>query len=63
MCPKCGRASADGGRCPLDDTRLEQAPDAAELAIHHTLAHGGSVVRLGGGALGDAAGVGAMLRY
>jgi peptide chain release factor subunit 1 len=63
VCPKCGRASADGGKCALDDTRLEQAPDAAELAIHRAIEHGGSVVRLGGGALGDAAGVGAILRY
>jgi len=63
VCPKCGRASADGGKCAVDDTRLVQAPDAAELAIHRAIEHGGSVVRLGGGALGDAAGVGAILRY
>ena len=63
VCPQCGRASADGGKCPLDDTRLEEAPDAADLAIHHALAHGGAVVRLGAGALGDAAGVGAILRF
>ena len=63
VCPKCGRASADGGRCALDDTRLEQASDAAELAIHRVIEHGGAVVRLGGGALGDAAGIGAILRY
>ena len=56
VCPQCGRASADGGKCPLDDTKLEQAPDAAELAIHRALEHGGSIVRLGAGALGDAAG-------
>jgi peptide chain release factor subunit 1 len=62
VCPKCGRASADGGKCPLDDTKLEQA-DAAELAIHRTIAHSGSIVTLGSGALGDAAGVGAILRY
>ena len=62
-CPACGRASADGGRCALDDARLEPAPDAAELAIHRTLEHGGSVVRLGAGALGEAAGIGAILRY
>ena len=63
VCPKCGRASADGGKCPLDDTKLEQAPDAAELAIHRTIEHGGSSVMLGAGALGDVAGVGAILRY
>jgi len=62
VCPKCGRASADGGKCPLDDTKLEQAPDAAELALHRVVEHGGSVVRLGSGALADA-GIGAILRY
>ena len=62
-CPSCGRASADGGRCPLDDTKLEQVPDAAELAIHRAIEHGGSVVRLGSRALGAAAGVAAILRY
>jgi len=63
VCPRCGRASADGGRCPLDDTKLDEAPDAADLAVHRTVAHGGTVVRLGAGALGDAKGVAATLRY
>jgi peptide chain release factor subunit 1 len=63
LCPRCGRASADGGKCPLDDTKLEQTPDGADLAVHRTVAHGGTVVRLGAGALGDAAGIGAILRY
>jgi peptide chain release factor subunit 1 len=63
VCPQCGRASADGGRCPLDDAKLEETPDAADLAIHRALAHGGAIVRLGAGALDDAAGVAATLRY
>ena len=63
VCPQCGRASADGGRCPLDDAKLEETPDAADLAIHRALSHGGAIVRFGTGALGDAAGVGATLRY
>jgi peptide chain release factor subunit 1 len=62
-CPKCGRASADGGKCPLDDTKLEERDDAVDLAIHHTVLHGGSFVRLGGGALADADGIGAILRF
>jgi peptide subunit release factor 1 (eRF1) len=62
-CPQCGRASADGGRCPLDDTKLEQVRDGAELAVGQTLLHGGSVVRLGAGALADAGGIGALLRF
>jgi peptide chain release factor subunit 1 len=62
-CPQCGRASADGGSCPLDGTKLEERDDAVDLALHQTLAHGGSVVRVGAGALRDARGVGALLRY
>ncbi|HZT92324.1 MAG TPA: Vms1/Ankzf1 family peptidyl-tRNA hydrolase [Gaiellaceae bacterium] len=62
-CPECGRASADGGSCPLDGTKLEAVPDAVDLAIHQVLANGGSVVRLGTGALGDVSGIAALLRF
>ena len=62
-CPQCGRAYADGGRCPLDETKLEPRDDAADLAIHRTVLHGGSVVRLDAGALADADGIGAILRF
>ena len=62
-CPECGRASADGGKCPLDGTKLEERADAADLAIHQTLANGGTVVRVGAGALADADGIGAVLRF
>jgi peptide subunit release factor 1 (eRF1) len=62
-CPQCGRASADGGSCPLDGTKLEERDDAADLALHRTLAHGGSVVRVGAGALDGAKGIGALLRF
>jgi peptide chain release factor subunit 1 len=62
-CPRCGRASADGGRCPLDDARLEETEDGADLALHRVLAHGGSIVTLGAGALGDSAGIAALLRF
>jgi rubrerythrin len=62
-CPQCGRASADGGDCPLDGAKLEERDDAADLAMHQTLAHGGSIVRLGSGALGDSKGIAAILRY
>jgi peptide subunit release factor 1 (eRF1) len=62
-CPQCGRASADGGTCPLDGTKLEEREDGADLALHGTLAHGGDVVRVGAGALGEAKGIGALLRY
>jgi peptide chain release factor subunit 1 len=62
-CPECGRASADGGKCPLDGAKLERRDDGADLAIHQTILHGGTVVRLGAGALSDADGIGAILRY
>jgi peptide chain release factor subunit 1 len=62
-CPKCGRASADGGKCPLDDTKLEARDDAVDLAIHHTVLHGGTFTRIGAGALTDADGIGAILRF
>jgi peptide chain release factor subunit 1 len=62
-CPKCGRASADGGKCPLDGTKLEAREDAVDLAIHHTVLHGGRFVRLGARELGDADGIAAILRF
>jgi peptide chain release factor subunit 1 len=62
-CPQCGRASADGGNCPLDGTKLEERDDAADLAMHQTLAHGGSIVRVGSGALGDGKRIAALLRF
>ncbi|MDX6450979.1 MAG: peptide chain release factor subunit 1 [Gaiellaceae bacterium] len=62
-CPKCGRASSDGGKCPLDDTKLEARGDAVDLAIHHTVLHGGTFTRFGAGALSDADGIGAILRF
>jgi peptide subunit release factor 1 (eRF1) len=63
QCPQCGRVSADGGKCPLDDARLEEHPDAADLAIQQTVLHGGTLVWLGAGALGEAAGIAALLRF
>jgi peptide chain release factor subunit 1 len=60
-CPECGRAVAEGGTCPLDGTSLEER-DAADLAIHQTLAHGGTVLTVGGDVLGGQ-GVGALLRF
>jgi peptide chain release factor subunit 1 len=62
-CPKCGRALADGGKCPLDGTKLDPRDDAVDLAIHHTVLHGGTFVRFGAGALADADGIGALLRF
>jgi peptide chain release factor subunit 1 len=62
-CAQCGRAYADGGHCPLDDTKLDERDDAVDLAVHHTVLHGGSFVRFGADALADADGIGAILRF
>jgi peptide chain release factor subunit 1 len=61
-CPECGRAWADGGKCPLDGTKLEEVPDGSDAAIRQTLAHSGTFVRLGAGTLADD-GPAALLRY
>jgi len=42
-CPACGRASSSGGSCPLDGTALEETDAGLDLAVHQTLAHGGTV--------------------
>jgi peptide chain release factor subunit 1 len=63
-CPACGRASVEGGACPLDGTPFERAPDGIDAAVHQTLAHGGTpfVVRRAQD-LDAVGGVGALLRY
>ena len=45
-CPKCGRAEASAGACPLDGETLEQREDGLSAAVQQTLAHGGSVVAI-----------------
>ena len=63
-CPACGRLSVDGGKCPLDGTKLEDSEDALDLAVHQTLAHGGKVWAVRSrDDLGVGDGVGALLRY
>jgi peptide chain release factor subunit 1 len=61
-CPQCGRAQAEEGSCPLDGTTLERGA-AADLAVEHTLAQGGAVMKVPAGALDGAEGVGALLRF
>jgi peptide chain release factor subunit 1 len=65
QCPQCGRASTSGGPCPLDGTAMEERPDAADVAVHQTLAHGGTAMALGRERpeLGPVEGVGALLRF
>jgi peptide chain release factor subunit 1 len=64
QCPRCGRASLANGSCPLDGTRLERRSDGLDLAVHQTLAHGGTVwaVRQHRD-LDPVEGIGAILRY
>ena len=42
-CPKCGRAQLTDGSCPLDGTTMERRDDGLDLAVHKTLASGGTV--------------------
>lgn len=63
-CPACGRASLDGGSCPLDGTTLEQVDAGLDLAVHQTLAHGGAVRAIRHQEdLGPVDGLAALLRY
>jgi peptide chain release factor subunit 1 len=64
QCPNDGRAQIVPGNCPLDDTPMEEREDGGDVAVHLTLASGGTIVRPGAGALGgDAEGIGAILRF
>jgi len=63
QCPKCGRAQTVDGGCPLDGTTLERRAHGLDVAVHQTLAHGGTVHVLDGEELGPVEGVGALLRF
>ena len=64
QCPACGRVAADGGTCPLDGTRMEERANGLDLAVHQTLAHGGTVwVVQHRRDLDPVEGIGALLRY
>src|SRR5919204_160341 len=43
QCPQCGRAQSADGSCPLDGTTMESREGGLDLALHQTLAHGGTV--------------------
>ncbi len=64
QCPECGRASTVDGSCPLDGTRMEPRDAGLDVAVHQTLAHGGTVqpVRTRRD-LDPVEGIGALLRY
>jgi peptide chain release factor subunit 1 len=63
-CPACGRVNVEGGACPLDGTQMERREEGLDLAVHQTLAHGGTVwaVRQRQD-LEPVEGIGALLRY
>jgi peptide subunit release factor 1 (eRF1) len=63
-CPQCGRAQLTNGSCPLDGTTLESRDDGLDLAVHKTLAHGGTVyVFRDRDELGPVGGMAALLRF
>ena len=43
QCPACGRVQVTNGSCPLDGTTLQSRDDGADVAVHKTLAQGGTV--------------------
>lgn len=64
QCPSCGRATAAEGTCPLDGSRLVRTPDGADVAVHQTLTHGGSVLVVEESSdLDPVGGIGALLRF
>jgi peptide chain release factor subunit 1 len=64
QCPACGRVAAEPGNCPLDGTQMEESRDGLDLAVHQTLAHGGTVWALRQRQdLDSVEGIGAVLRY
>ncbi len=63
-CPSCGRVATIAGTCPLDGTRMDATADGLDLAVHQTLANGGSVWAVTTHDDLDAVeGIGALLRY
>jgi peptide chain release factor subunit 1 len=63
-CPACGRLQLAGAKCPLDGNQLEESEDGLDLAVHQTLAHGGTIWAVRERDDLDAAGgVGALLRF
>jgi len=65
VCPACGRAQAEDGRCPLDGTTLQVADAGLDIAVHQTLTHGGTVEVIGDDRrdLEPVGGVAALLRF
>ena len=63
-CPSCGRASLEGGACPLDGTTMEARDDGLDLAVHRALSFGATVLRVEHHQdLDPVEGIGALLRF
>jgi peptide chain release factor subunit 1 len=63
-CPKCGRAELDATECPLDGTPMKERESGFDLAVHQTLAHGGTMLAVRYSVdLRGVEGIGALLRY
>ena len=64
QCRSCGRVASEGGACPLDGTSMEQRENGLDLAVHHTLGHGGAVWAVQHHRdLEPVEGIGALLRF
>jgi peptide chain release factor subunit 1 len=64
QCPQCGRVAAAAGACPLDGTAMEASDAGFDLAVHQTLAHGGTIwVVQHHRDLEPVEGIGALLRF
>jgi peptide chain release factor subunit 1 len=44
QCPSCGLLTAEGDRCPIDDTRLEQRDDIVESAIEAAIGQSAEIL-------------------
>ncbi len=63
-CPACGRLQLEDGKCPLDGTELDERDEGLDLAIHQTLARGGTASLVQARRdLEPVGGIGAILRY
>jgi peptide chain release factor subunit 1 len=64
QCPECGRGSTSDGGCPLDGTPMERRENGLDVAVHQTLAHGGTARAVEHNRdLEPAEGIGALLRF
>ena len=64
QCPVCGRGSTRDGECPLDGTPLLRRRNGLDVAVHQTLAHGGTArVVEHNRDLDPVEGIGALLRF